>query len=109
MKPSNPQYVAALTGTLYNGDLPQRTTSAKIEDGKVTLNFDHYLTRIVASAHDGQLSGLVEGSFEADRSITSYPLTASRHVDSAAPAPADVPTVAGIWEIEHESPKSEKA
>ncbi|MDR3739696.1 MAG: TlpA disulfide reductase family protein [Terracidiphilus sp.] len=100
---------SSLIGTLYNGDLPQTTTSAKLEDGKVTLNFDHYLTRIVASPHDGQLTGSVDGRFEADHSITSYPLTAARHVETHEATPAGVPSIAGTWEIEHESAKGEKA
>src|SRR5882762_5654275 len=34
-------------GTLYNGDEIETTTSAKLQDGQVVLNFDHYLTKIV--------------------------------------------------------------
>ncbi len=100
---------ASLIGTLYNGDLQQTTTSAQLEGGKLTLNFDHYLTRIVASVQDGKLTGTVDGRFEAERYISSYPLTATRHVDSAATVPANMPSVGGEWEIEHASPKGEKA
>lgn len=100
---------SSLIGTLYNGDLPQTTTSAQFQDGKVTLNFDHYLTRIVANVQNGELVGTVDGRFEADRSITSYPLTATRHTDTQAGASIDAPSIAGTWEIEHESPKGEKA
>src|SRR5687767_860330 len=44
-----------LTGTLYNGDETQSTTGARIENGVVTLSFDHYLTKIVLTPKDGRL------------------------------------------------------
>lgn len=100
---------ASLTGTLYNGDLKQTTTRASFEDGKLTLNFDHYLTRIVATLQNGQLAGTVDGRFEAEKYIASYQLTATRHVETGDPAAANVPSINGDWEIEHQSPKGEKA
>jgi peroxiredoxin len=101
----------ALTGTLYNGTEKQTTTSAGFEDGKLTLNFDHYLTRIVITPANGQLTGTLEGRFEREKYLSSYPLTATRHVDvaAAANAPRNLPQIGGDWEIEHESPKGEKA
>jgi thiol-disulfide isomerase/thioredoxin len=99
----------SLTGTLYNGDLKQTTTSAKFESGGLTLNFDQYLTRIVASLDSGRLSGTVEGRFEAGHYISSYPLTGARHVDLADSQETNVPQIDGNWEIEHESPKGGKA
>lgn len=98
-----------LTGTLYNGDLKQTTTRASFENGKLTLNFDHYLTRIVATVQNGQLSGTVDGRFEAEKYISSYPLSATRHVDAADTVGANAPAIDGNWEIEHQSPKGEKA
>ena len=100
---------ATLTGTLYNGDEKQTTTSARFEDGKLTLSFEHYLTRIVVVPAAGQLSGTLEGRFEREKYLSSYPLTATRHVETASTAPANVPAIGGNWEIEHESPKGEKA
>ncbi len=98
-----------LTGTLYNGDDTQTTTSARFEDGKLTLNFDHYLTRIVVSPDHGQLNGTLEGRFEREKYLSSYPLTAKHHADSPEAAPASLPQIGGNWEIEHESPKGEKS
>jgi hypothetical protein len=100
---------SSITGTLYNGDLKQTTTSAKFEEGRLTLNFDQYLTRIVATLENGQLTGTVDGRFEAGRYISSYPLNAMRHVDASDPSAGDVPKIDGTWEIEHESAKGEKA
>lgn len=99
----------SLTGTLYNGDQKQTTTSASLEGGKLTLNFDQFLTRIVGTLEDGQLTGTVDGRFEAGRYISSYPLSATRHIDAAASQKGNVPQIDGTWEIEHESPKGEKA
>src|ERR1700679_2321870 len=50
-----------LTGTLFNGDQKETTTSARIENGAVVLHFDHYLTTITATPKNGRLEGKVEG------------------------------------------------
>ena len=97
-----------LKATLYNGDDTETTTSAKLENGAIILNFEHYLTRITASPKDGQLTGKVEGRFEAERYISEYPFQAKRYVPSTV-ASANVPRIDGLWEIPHESPKGEKA
>ena len=100
---------SSITGTLFNGDLRQTTTSARFEGGRLTLNFDQYLTRIVATLENGQLTGTVDGRFEAGRYISSYPLTATRHVAAPDPPEGNVLRIDGTWEIEHESVKGEKA
>jgi thiol-disulfide isomerase/thioredoxin len=99
---------ANLVGTLHNGDQTQTTTSTRVENGTVVLNFDHYLTKIVATLKDGQLEGKLDGRFEQDRYITSSPFQASRYVPPAASA-ASVPAIDGLWEIPYDSPKGEKA
>jgi large exoprotein involved in heme utilization and adhesion len=38
-----------VVGTLFNGEDKQFTTSGTIKDGKVELNFDHYLVSILAT------------------------------------------------------------
>jgi peroxiredoxin len=98
-----------LTGTLYNGDQTQTTTSAKLENGSVTLNFDHYLTKIIATARDGKLEGKVQGRFEREKYIGDYPFQAKRYVAPSATDEANVPSIGGLWEIPYESPKGEKA
>jgi thiol-disulfide isomerase/thioredoxin len=95
-------------GTLYNGDDKQTTTSAKSENGTVVLNFDHYLTKITATEKDGKLDGKVEGRFERDRYITEYPLHAERYARKGLSS-KNVPSIDGLWEIEYDSPKGEKA
>jgi thiol-disulfide isomerase/thioredoxin len=100
---------SSLRGILYNGDQKETTTSATFENGKLTLNFDQYLTRITASVENDQLTGTVDGRFEPGRYISSYPLTATRHIDVADSSPSDAPEIGGNWEIEYESLKGEKA
>jgi len=39
-----------LAGTLYNGDDKETTTDASLANGAITLNFEHYLTKIVATS-----------------------------------------------------------
>jgi len=97
-----------LTGTLFNGDLKQTTTSARFENGTLVLNFEHYLTKIVANLADGQLKGKVEGRFDRDHYISSVPFEAARYSPVAAYS-GDAPNIAGLWEIEYQSPKGEKA
>lgn len=99
----------SIFGELYNGDLKQTTTSARFEGGRLTLNCDQYLTRVVATLENSQLTGTVDGRFEAGRYISSYPLTATRHVDAPDPSEGNAPRIDGTWEIEHESAKGEKA
>jgi thiol-disulfide isomerase/thioredoxin len=99
---------ANLTGTLYNGDEKETTTSTKLDNGTVVLNYETYLTSIKATAKNGQLEGAVLGRFEADRNITSYPFQAKRY----APAPvsaSNAPSVGGQWIVPYSSGKGEKA
>jgi thiol-disulfide isomerase/thioredoxin len=100
---------ASFTGTLFNGDIPVTPTAAKFDNGTVTLNFEHYLTKILARVKDGQLEGTVAGRFgDQDRYISSNPFHAKRYAPSAQ-ASANVPTIEGQWVIPYNSPKGEKA
>lgn len=95
-----------LKGTLYNGDEIETTTRASYKDGTVVLSMEHYLTTITAKEKDGVLEGKVQ--MRNDRSVQGSPFRAVRHVTPAA-VTGPVPSIAGSWEIPHESPKGEKA
>lgn len=100
---------AALTGTLYNGDQKQTTTSTKIAGEGVVLKFEHYLTTITATEKDGRLEGKVEGRFgDRDKYLSSLPLKATRWSPVVASA-KDAPAIGGLWTIPYESPKGEKS
>ncbi len=119
-----------VVGTLFNGDVPKTTTSGSIRDGKVELNFEHYLTSIKATVKDGELDGELvstrkrganvgpqgnqqyagsEGTASSYRAPASTTFHAKRHVDQPAVSAASVPKIDGVWEVAQESPKGEKA
>jgi thiol-disulfide isomerase/thioredoxin len=99
---------SSLVGTLYNGADKETTTDASLVDGKLTLNFEHYLTKIVASEKNGALTGEVQGRFERDTYISSIPFEARPFIEPAA-SPGNAPNIGGVWEIEYQSAKGEKA
>src|SRR5271156_3155847 len=74
---------ANLKGTLFNGDQLQTTTGARLQNGKIVLEFDHYLTKITATLKEGQLDGQVEGRFEREKYISSVPFQAKRYSPSS--------------------------
>jgi len=100
---------ASLKGTFYNGFEPyEQTTKASFENGQLVLRIDHYLTTITATVQNGELQGKVVS--QSRDSSTEYGFHATRHVDSASSA-ANVPSIAGSYEIPLETPssKGEKA
>ena len=110
-----------VVGKLYNGAKDyETTTSAKIENGAVELNFEHYLTTIKANVKDGELDGqlavkrrspinITPGQTERKVGDNTSPFHAVRYVAPTAAAVANVPNIDGVWELPHESPKGEKA
>jgi thiol-disulfide isomerase/thioredoxin len=96
----------SLVGTLYNGEEKETTTSASFNNGNVVLNLEHYLTKIVATLKDGQLEGKVV--MRNDKGPEGNPFRARRYAPTARTV-ENVPSIAGVWEIPHESPKGEKA
>jgi thiol-disulfide isomerase/thioredoxin len=109
-----------VTGTLYSGDDKETTTSARIENGSVQLNFLHYLTSITAKVKDGELDGqlivtrrspinITPGQYSATASDSISAFHAKRYVPLTEAEAANVPSIDGVWEIPHESPKGEKA
>ncbi|HZQ41097.1 MAG TPA: hypothetical protein VFA87_09890, partial [Rhizomicrobium sp.] len=96
-----------LKGVFYDGFKPyDGTTSASFQDGKLTLNLEHYLTTIDATLDHGRLSGELSTKGRA----SGYTFAATRHVDSAS-AHVKAPAIAGNWVIPLDAPssKGEKA
>ncbi|MCX6598511.1 MAG: TlpA disulfide reductase family protein [Acidobacteria bacterium] len=119
-----------VVGTLWNGRDPKTTSSAKIEGGKVVLNYEHYLTSIQAELKDGELVGEIislrkttrptgplgnqayAGTEARDRVYQTVPTTAfnaKRYQAPTAQAVADAPQIGGVWEVAQDTPKGEKA
>jgi len=95
-------------GVFYDGLRPyDGTTSASFQDGKLTLNIEHYLTTINANLKDGQLDGTAIAQNR--ESGSQYSFHAVRHVEAAAAANA--PAIAGTYVIPLDAPssKGEKA
>ena len=92
---------ANLKGTLYNGDDKEFTTSAKFENGKLVLDFAHYLTTITATLKDGQLIGKVDqrngevggSAFQAKHYVAPPAISAARRGRAEARAPAGTSAV----------------
>jgi hypothetical protein len=97
---------ANLKGTLYNGEEKEYTTKASYDNGTVVLSLEHYLTKIVAKLHDGQLEGKIE--MRGDKGPEGSPFHAQRYVAPAA-ASAEAPSINGDWIVPFESAKGEKA
>ena len=101
---------ANLKGTLYNGEDKEFTTSAKFENGKLVLDFAHYLTTITATVKDGQLTGKVD---QRNGEVGGSAFQAKPYVAPPAVSAASIPSIDGVWEIPFEvgkeSPKGEKA
>jgi thiol-disulfide isomerase/thioredoxin len=98
-----------LQGTLYDGFRPyEKTTHASFKDGTLVLDIEHYLTTITATFQDGKLVGNVVAQNRENRA--DYGFIATRHVEAPGAA-ANVPSIAGSWEIPLETPtsKGEKA
>lgn len=115
-------------GTLYNGREPKTTSSADVRDGKVELNFEHYLTSIKAELKDGELDGQIvslrksttapgpQGNQQYAGTETRavprnapIPFHARRYVQPTPAAVQNVPQIGGVWEVAQETPKGEKA
>jgi len=95
-----------VAGTLYNGDVEVTTTAGTFQNGTVVLSLDHYLTKITATAKDGELSGKVQS--RGDRDSNGSPFHARWYEPRSSPA-VDVPAIGGVWELPTETAKGEKA
>jgi thiol-disulfide isomerase/thioredoxin len=93
---------STVSGSFFNGDQKVTSTGGQLDDGRLVLNFDYYAARLTAQLADGKLVGAYR------RAANEYPFEARRF----APAPASaggVPTIAGLWDVEVQSAKGEKA
>ena len=111
-----------VTGRLYNGNEDfESTSSAQLENGNIELNFEHYLTSIIANVKDGELDGKVvvkrrsainitPGANSEPAKDTSSPFHAKRYTPpSEAALAVKAPAIDGVWELPHESNKGEKS
>jgi thiol-disulfide isomerase/thioredoxin len=95
---------AAIKGSFFNGDEKVTSTSGTLENGALTLNFDEYGSKVIATVKDGVL----DGEYNRGTRGAPYPFHAKRF----APVPVgdtDIPSIAGLWNIQVKSSKGEAA
>ncbi len=95
---------ATVSGAFFNGEQRVRSTGGSFDGNGLTLQFDHYASKLQAQWRDGELTGNYGRAGQAP-----YAFRARPHVASAAPPVAKVPSIAGQWEIAVKSPKGESA
>jgi thiol-disulfide isomerase/thioredoxin len=95
---------AAIKGSFFNGDEKVTSTSGTLENGSLTLNFDEYGSKVIATVKDGAL----DGEYNRGTRGAPYPFHAKRF----APVPVgdtNIPSIAGLWNIQVKSSKGEAA
>lgn len=94
---------STIKGSFFNGDEKFPSTSGRFENGSLVLNWEYYASKLEAAFHDGVL----EGKYVRPGN-TVYPFQAKRFAPSSLKE-ADVPSIAGLWEIPTKSNKGELA
>jgi thiol-disulfide isomerase/thioredoxin len=89
-------------GWFFNGEEKVPSTSGSLENGALELRFDQYGTRLVAALAGGQLTGTY------GREGRNYVFHAAPNRAAAASA-EKAPDIAGLWDVQVNSPKGEKA
>ena len=95
---------ASAKGSFFNGDEKITSTTGTFGNGSLSLSFDEYGTTLDATVKDGAL----EGQYARGTRGAPYPFHAKRF----APPPetnANVPSIAGLWNIQTKSSKGENA
>jgi thiol-disulfide isomerase/thioredoxin len=97
-----------LKGTLYSDEEKEFTTSASFKNGVLVLDLEHYLTKITATFKNGELDGKIQA--RGDKGPEGSAFHAKRYVAPTAEEIANVPSIAGVWEIPLDKPtaKGEK-
>ena len=89
-------------GWFFNGDEKVPSTSGVLANGALTLRFDDYAAKLEAKLQNGVL----EGTYRKGARVFAFHAV-PYHADGAASGSA--PSIAGLWDVEVESSKGEKA
>jgi thiol-disulfide isomerase/thioredoxin len=82
-------------GSFFNGDDKTTSTSGSLQNGQLTLNFDELGTKLEATLKDGRL----DGQYSRGTRGAPYPFAARRFTPAAAGA-ANIPSIAGLWNVQ---------
>src|SRR5580658_6347178 len=95
---------ANVRGWFFNGDEKVPSTTGTLENGALTLRFDHYATKLEAKLQNGAL----DGAYGKEGRAYAFHAVPYRADDAASSGPA--PSIAGLWDVEDvHSAKGEKA
>src|SRR5258708_2400047 len=97
---------ANATGTFFNGEEPMPSSSGRLSDGALLLNWDHFAAKLEATVRDGVLEGQYTRQGSTERSV--YPFQAKPY-SPAQPSQDTAPSIGGVWQIPTKSPKGELA
>src|SRR5258708_9332523 len=97
---------ANATGTFFNGEEPMPSSSGRLSNGALLLNWDHYAAKLEESLRDGVLDGQYTRQGSTERSV--YPFHAKPY-SPAQPSQDTAPSIGGVWQIPTKSPKGELA
>lgn len=92
----------AVEGTLVNERQKSPSSSGSCSGGHLVLHFDEYANTLDATVEDGKLTGTF------GRNGHTVALTAQKNA-APAPASANPPHIAGVWQIAVQGPKGEDA
>ncbi len=98
-----PQKGHDVSAAFFNGDDRVTSTSGWLADGSLSLNFDHYATRLTATYKDGVIKGSYGNTKYGFHDFEAHP-----HVVEATSA-EKAPDIGGVWDLPNESPKGEHA
>jgi len=86
-------------GSFFNGDERVASSKGKLEDGRLTLWFDYYGSKLDVSLNNG----IFKGTYF--RNAVYLPVQAKRFTPSVTEG--EVPSIAGSWEIEAKTSSGE--
>jgi thiol-disulfide isomerase/thioredoxin len=94
------------TGIFFNGDEPLPSSSGRLSNGSLLLNWDHFAAKLEATVRDGALEGQYVRQGSTERSV--YPFHAKPY-SPAQSSQETAPAIGGVWQIPTKSPKGELA
>jgi hypothetical protein len=86
---------ASVKGSFFNGEEKVTSTSGSLENGALTLAFDEYGSKVIATVKDGAL----EGEYNRGTRGASYPFKARRFTPVVV-GDTNIPKIAGLWNIQ---------
>ncbi len=93
---------ANFSGSFFNGDDPVVSSGGSFTAGSLLLDFASYAAQLRATLKDGRLAGEYQTA-RASYAFEARPFVTPPLAETAAPS------IAGIWEIQVQSPKGESA